>query len=40
MTEDSGITNFFDKSKVPIMNTPVPTRIFTAYSSTTGKGSA
>ena len=30
MTEDSGITNFFGKPKVPIMNTPVPTRIFTA----------
>ena len=41
MTEDSGIDNFFGKPKVPIMNTPVPTRIFTADSSTTsnGKGS-
>src|ERR1051326_2979888 len=41
MTEDSGITNFFGKPKVPIMNTPVPTRIFTADSNTTpdGKGS-
>jgi flagellar L-ring protein precursor FlgH len=41
MTEDSGIRNFFGKPKVPIMNTPVPTRIFTADSSTTmdGKGS-
>src|SRR5689334_24567171 len=41
MTEDSGIANFFGKPKVPIMNTPVPTRIFTADSSTTmdGKGS-
>ena len=40
-TEDSGITNFFGKPKVPIMNTPVPTRIFTADSNTTsdGKGS-
>ena len=28
-TEDSGITNFFGKPKVPIMNTPVPTRILT-----------
>ena len=28
-TEDSGITNFFGKTKVPIMNTPVPTRILT-----------
>ncbi|HKA77298.1 MAG TPA: flagellar basal body L-ring protein FlgH [Pseudolabrys sp.] len=41
LTEDSGITNFFGKPKVPIMNTPVPTRIFTADSSTAsdGKGS-
>jgi flagellar L-ring protein FlgH len=41
MTEVSGIANFFGKPKVPIMNTPVPTRIFTAYSNTTmdGKGS-
>src|SRR6476661_4203903 len=41
MTEDSGIANFFGKPKVPIMNTPVPTRIFTADSNTTqdGKGS-
>jgi flagellar L-ring protein FlgH len=39
--EDSGITNFFGKPKVPIMNTPVPTRIFTADSnaSSDGKGS-
>src|SRR6188474_2218953 len=28
-TEDSGVDNFFGKPKVPIMNTPVPTRIFT-----------
>jgi flagellar L-ring protein FlgH len=27
MTEVSGIANFFGKPKVPIMNTPVPTRI-------------
>jgi flagellar L-ring protein precursor FlgH len=41
MTEVSGIANFFGKPKVPIMNTPVPTRIFTADSNTTmdGKGS-
>ncbi len=41
MTEDSGIVNFFGKPKVPIMNTPVPTRIFTADSTTNsdGKGS-
>src|SRR6478736_9958334 len=41
MTEDSGINNFFGKPKVPIMNTPVPTRIFTSDSNTTmdGKGS-
>ncbi len=39
--EDSGVTNFFGKPKVPIMNTPVPTRIFTADSnaSSDGKGS-
>jgi flagellar L-ring protein precursor FlgH len=39
--EDSGIENFFGKPKVPIMNTPVPTRIFTAdsTSSSDGKGS-
>jgi len=40
-TEDSGITNFFGKSKVPIVNAAVPTRIFTADStaSSDGKGS-
>jgi flagellar L-ring protein precursor FlgH len=40
-TEDSGITDFFGKPKVPIMNTPVPTRIFTgdSTSSSDGKGS-
>jgi flagellar L-ring protein precursor FlgH len=39
--DDSGIDNFFGKSKVPILNTAVPTRIFTADSttSTEGKGS-
>src|SRR6185312_6976873 len=39
--EDSGVDNFFGKSKLPIMNTPVPTRIFTSDSttSTDGKGS-
>jgi flagellar L-ring protein precursor FlgH len=39
--EDSGIENFFGKSKVPIMNSAVPTRIFTSDSSTSldGKGS-
>jgi len=39
--EDSGIDNFFGKSKVPIMNTAMPTRIFTADSSSSsdGKGS-
>ena len=31
--EDSGVDNFFGKPKVPIMNTPVPTRIFTGDSS-------
>ena len=39
--EDSGIDNFFGKRKVPIMNSAVPTRIFTADSnaSSDGKGS-
>ena len=38
--EDSGIDNFFGKTKVPIMNAAVPTRIFTADSnaSSDGKG--
>jgi flagellar L-ring protein precursor FlgH len=39
--EDSGITDFFGKSKVPLMNATTPTRIFTAdsNSSSDGKGS-
>ena len=39
--EDSGVDNFFGRTKLPIMNTPVPTRIFTSDSttSTDGKGS-
>ena len=39
--EDSGIDSFFGKPKVPILNTPAPTRIFTADSSSSsdGKGS-
>jgi flagellar L-ring protein FlgH len=39
--DDSGVDNFFGKTKLPIMNTPLPTRIFTADSttSTDGKGS-
>jgi flagellar L-ring protein precursor FlgH len=39
--EDSGIDNFFGKSKIPIMNAPVGTKIFTADStgSSEGKGS-
>jgi flagellar L-ring protein precursor FlgH len=39
--EDSGIDNFFGKPKVPLMNTPVPTRILTTDStmSLDGKGS-
>ena len=36
--EDSGIANFFGKPKVPIMNTPVPTRIFTGDSSSSSEG--
>src|SRR4029079_2278791 len=39
--EDSGIDNFFGKTKVPVMNSAVPTRIFTSDSTTQmdGKGS-
>jgi len=39
--EDSGIDNFFGKTKVPILNSAVPTRIFTGDSSSSsdGKGS-
>jgi flagellar L-ring protein precursor FlgH len=39
--EDSGVDNFFGKPKLPVMNTPLPTRIFTADSSSSsdGKGS-
>jgi flagellar L-ring protein precursor FlgH len=40
-TEDSGVDNFFGKTKLPILNNAVPTRIFTADSTTAtdGKGS-
>jgi flagellar L-ring protein precursor FlgH len=40
-SEDSGIDNFFGKQKLPIMNSALPTRIFTADSdaSSEGKGS-
>jgi flagellar L-ring protein precursor FlgH len=39
--EDSGITNFFGNTKIPIMNTTAPTRLFTGDSSASsdGKGS-
>ena len=39
--EDSGVDNFFGKSKLPIANTALPTRLFTADStaSSEGKGS-
>ena len=39
--EDSGIDNFFGKSKIPIANTPIGSRLFTAdsTSSSDGKGS-
>jgi flagellar L-ring protein precursor FlgH len=39
--EDSGVDSFFGKSKVPILNSSVPTKIFTAdsTSSSDGKGS-
>ena len=36
--EDSGIDNFFGKPKVPIMNTAVPTKIFSADSVSTSDG--
>jgi flagellar L-ring protein precursor FlgH len=36
--EDSGVDSFFGKPKVPIMNTPTPTRIFTADSSSSSEG--
>ena len=36
--EDSGIDNFFGKTKLPIMNTPVPARIFTGDSSSSSDG--
>ena len=38
MNEDSGIDTFFGKPKVPIMNTPVPTRIFTGDSTSLSEG--
>jgi flagellar L-ring protein precursor FlgH len=39
--EDSGVDNFFGKTKVPVLNSAVPTKIFTAdsTSSSDGKGS-
>ena len=36
--DDSGVDNFFGKTKLPIMNTPLPTRIFTADSSSSSEG--
>jgi flagellar L-ring protein precursor FlgH len=40
-TEDSGVDDFFGKTKLPIMNTSLPTRILSAdsTSSSEGKGS-
>jgi flagellar L-ring protein precursor FlgH len=39
--EDSGVDNFFGKGKLPVVNSALPTRIFTSDSTTTldGKGS-
>jgi flagellar L-ring protein precursor FlgH len=37
-TQDSGITNFFGKSKVPLMNAAVPTRILTTDSNVSNDG--
>ena len=41
MKDDSGVDNFFGKQKLPIVNSALPTRIFTSDSNTTldGKGS-
>jgi flagellar L-ring protein FlgH len=41
MKEDSGVDNFFGKGKLPLLNNALPTRIFTADSSSSveGKGS-
>jgi flagellar L-ring protein precursor FlgH len=36
--EDSGVDNFFGKGKLPIMNTALPTRIFTGDSSSSSEG--
>jgi flagellar L-ring protein FlgH len=40
-SEDSGVDTFFGKTKLPIMNSPVPTKLFTgdSNSSSDGKGS-
>ena len=40
-SEDSGIDNFFGKSKLPVLNSALPTKLFTAEStaSSDGKGS-
>ena len=37
-TEDSGVTNFFGKTKLPLMNSPVPTRILTTDSNAASDG--
>jgi flagellar L-ring protein precursor FlgH len=39
--EDSGVTNFFGQTKLPVLNSALPTRLFTAdsTSSSDGKGS-
>jgi flagellar L-ring protein FlgH len=36
--EDSGVDNFFGKTKMPLLNTAVPTRIFTGDSSSSSEG--
>ncbi len=36
--EDSGVENFFGKTKLPIQNSALPTRIFTADSSSSSEG--
>jgi flagellar L-ring protein precursor FlgH len=36
--EDSGVDNFFGKSKLPLVNSALPTRLFTADSTSTSEG--
>jgi flagellar L-ring protein precursor FlgH len=38
-SEDSGVDNFFGKQKLPVMNSALPTKIFTADSTASSEGS-